>query len=258
MNITRDGEKIARRGICCPISFVGAEPKLATAFPKSYRGLDPLEMIRGKDNRFLLGVTGGIASGKSTVVNMFKEKGALVIDFDLLARRVVEPDKPAWKNIVSCFGRQVLRKDRTLDRKKLADIAFKDMKKRKKIEAFTHPEIYGEFIRELAEITARTPEAIILVDIPLLIESNLQGLFHKTLVVYTPEEQQRGRLVKRDGISRDEAAGRLKSQLPIDEKVGYADFVIRNEGSLDETRKQVDDLWEKLVQLQKEKTTVPA
>jgi dephospho-CoA kinase len=215
-------------------------------------------MIRGKDNRFLLGVTGGIATGKTTVVNILKEKGASVIDFDLLARRVVEPDKPAWKNIVAYFGRQVLQEDRTLDRKKLADIAFKDMEKRKKIEGFTHPEIYGEFIRELTEITARTPEAIILVDIPLLIELNFQYLFHKLLVVYTPEEQQCGRLMERDGISRDDAAGRLKSQLPIEEKVGYADFVIRNEGSLDETRKQVDDLWEKLVQLQKEKKTAPA
>jgi dephospho-CoA kinase len=251
-------ETLYRRGIRYPISFAGAEQDLATAFPGSYAGLGQLEMIRGKDNRFLLGVTGGIATGKTTVVNILKEKGASVIDFDLLARRVVEPDKPAWKNIVAYFGRQVLQEDRTLDRKKLADIAFKDMEKRKKIEGFTHPEIYGEFIRELTEITARTPEAIILVDIPLLIELNFQYLFHKLLVVYTPEEQQCGRLMERDGISRDDAAGRLKSQLPIEEKVGYADFVIRNEGSLDETRKQVDDLWEKLVQLQKEKKTAPA
>jgi dephospho-CoA kinase len=96
------------------------------------------------------------------------------------------------------------------------------------------------------------------VDIPLLIESNLQYLFHKLLVVHVPEEQQIQRLMERDGISRDEVAGRLKSQLPIEEKVGYADFIIRNEGSLEETRKQVDDLWEKLVQLQKEKKAAPA
>jgi dephospho-CoA kinase len=115
-----------------------------------------------------------------------------------------------------------------------------------------------EFIRELTEITARTPEAIILVDIPLLIELNLQYLFHKLLVVHVPEEQQIRRLMERDGISRDEVAGRLRSQLPIDEKVGYADFVIRNEGPLEETRKQVDDLWDRIVQLQKEKRAASA
>jgi len=251
-------ETLYRRGIRYPICFAGAEQDLATAFPGSYAGLGQLEMIRGKDNRFLLGVTGGIATGKTTVVNMLREKGALVIDFDLLARRVVEPDKPAWKNIVAYFGQQVLQEDRTLDRKKLADIAFKDMEKRKKIEGFTHPEIFGEFIRELTEITARTPEAIILVDIPLLIESNLQYLFHKLLVIHVPEEKQLQRLMERDGISRDEAAGRLRSQLPIDEKVGYADFVIRNEDPLEETRKQVDDLWDRIVQLQKEKKAAPA
>jgi dephospho-CoA kinase len=251
-------ETLYRRGIRYPISFAGAEQDLTAAFPGSYGGLGQLEMIRGKDNRFLLGVTGGIATGKTTVVKMLKEKGAPVIDFDLLARRVVEPDKPAWKKIVAYFGQQVLQEDRTLDRKKLADIAFKDMEKRKKIEGFTHPEIFVEFIRELTEITARTPEAIILVDIPLLIELNLQYLFHKLLVVHVPEEQQIRRLMERDGISRDEVAGRLRSQLPIDEKVGYADFVIRNEGPLEETRKQVDDLWDRIVQLQKEKRAASA
>jgi len=212
-----------------------------------------LEAIRGQDNRFLLGVTGGIATGKTTVVNLLQEKGAPVIDFDLLARTVVGPDKPAWKDIVAYFGEQVLREDRCLDRKKLSDIVFQDLEKRKKLEGFTHPRILGEFIRELDEIVSGNPESIILVDIPLLIEQNLQYLFHKLLVVYVPEERQLQRLMNRDGISREEAAGLLKAQLPIEEKVGYADFVIHNEGSLEETRRQVDELWETLRQIQKEK-----
>jgi len=245
-------ETLYRRGIRYPISYAGAELDLATAFPGSYGGLGQLEVIRGNDNRFLLGVTGGIATGKSTVVGMLRDKGAYVIDFDLLARSVVEPDKPAWKQIVAFFGEQVLQNDRTLDRKKLADIAFKDMEKRKKIESFTHPAIFGEFMNELNSITATAPDALILVDIPLLIELNLQYLFHKLLVVYTPEEQQIRRLMERDGISRDAATDRLRSQLPIDEKVGYADFVFRNEGSMDETQRQVDDLWKTLLVLQKE------
>lgn len=247
-------EALYRRGVRYPISFAGAEQDLTKAFPASYGGLDQLEMIRGKDHRFLLGVTGGVATGKTTVVKMFKAKGAPVIDFDLLARRVVEPNKPAWRSIVAYFGQQVLQEDRTLDRKKLADITFKDMEKRKKIEAFTHPEIYAEFVKELAEITAHTPGAIIVLDIPLLIEMNFQYLCHKLLVVYAPQEQQIQRLIKRDGISRGEAVSRLRSQLPIEEKVGYADLVIRNEGSLTETRKQVNDLWKKLIRLRKQKT----
>ncbi len=244
-------ETLYRRGIRYPISYAGAEQDLTTAFPGSYSGLGLLETIRGKDNRFLLGVTGGIATGKSTVVGMLRDKGAHVIDFDLLARVVVEPDKPAWKQIVAFFGEQVLQEDRTLDRKKLADIAFKDIEKRKKIESFTHPAIFGEFMNELNSITATAPDAIILADIPLLIELNLQYLFHKLLVIYTPEEQQVRRLIGRDEISSEEAAARLKAQLPIDEKVGYADYVIRNEGSLEETRRQVDDLWKTLQQQQK-------
>ncbi|MDD5475216.1 MAG: dephospho-CoA kinase [Syntrophales bacterium] len=209
-------------------------------------------MNPGKDNLLILGVTGGIATGKTTVVNMLKEKGAHVIDFDLLARRVVEPGKPAWRSIVSFFGEQVLREDRSLDRKKLADIVFGDPEKRKKLEEMTHPEIYGEFVRELNEIEALDPGAIILADVPLLIESNLQHMFEKLMVVYVPEEMQIDRLMARDGISRDEALLRLKSQLSIDDKVALADFVVRNEGSLAGTRGQVDDLWEKLIDLRKE------
>ena len=246
-------EALYRRGIRYPISYAGAEQDLTRAFPGSYNSLGQLEAIRGRDERFLLGVTGGIATGKTTVVNLLRAKGAAVIDFDLLARRVVEPDKPAWKDIVAYFGEQVLQEDRGLDRKKLSEIVFRDLEKRKKLEGFTHPRILGEFIQELNEIVSGNPQAIVLADIPLLIELNLQYLFHKLLLVYVPEEQQIQRLMERDGISREEAVGRLKAQLPIEEKAGYADFIIHNEGSPEETGKQVDALWVKLRQLQKEK-----
>jgi|GEM_PF-6491 len=248
----RGMEALYRRGIRYPISFAGAEQDLTGAFPGSYGTVGQVEAIRGKDGRLLLGVTGGIATGKSTVVEMLKKKGAPVIDFDLLARKVVEPDRPAWKDIVAFFGEQVLAPDRTLDRKKLGDIVFGDLEKRKKLESFTHPRIFEEFIRELNAIVAQDPQAIIQVDVPLLIELNLQYMFHKLLVVYVPPEVQIKRLMERDGISREEAAGRLKAQLPIEEKVGYADFVIHNEGTLAETQKQVDELWEKLKEIQKQ------
>ncbi|MBF7084023.1 dephospho-CoA kinase [Desulfallas sp. Bu1-1] len=249
----RGMEALYRRGIRYPISYAGAEQDLTNAFPGSYGSLGQLEMIRGRDNRLLLGVTGGIATGKSTVVGMLREKGAPVIDFDLLAKKVVEPGQPAWKDIVTYFGEQILQEDRTLDRKKLADLVFRDIEKRKKLESFTHPRINEEFIKELNEIVSRDPNAIILVDIPLLIELNLQYMFHKLLVVYVPTELQIERLMKRDGINREEALNRLKAQLPIEEKVGYADFVINNAGSMEETQQQVDELWEKLKQIQKAK-----
>jgi len=246
-------EVLYRRGIRYPISYAGAEQDLTTAFPMSYGGIDQMEAIRGKDNRIVLGVTGGIATGKTTVVQMLKEMGAYVIDFDVLARQVVEPEKPAWKEIVAYFGEQVLQEDKRLDRKKLSDIVFRDMEKRKKLEGFTHPRIHEEFMTQLSEIVRKDPDAIVQVDVPLLIEQNLQYMYHKTLVVYLPEEKQIERLMERDGISREEAANRLKAQLPIDEKVGYADFVIYNDKSLEETRKQVAELWKTLKKIQKEK-----
>jgi dephospho-CoA kinase len=246
-------EALYRRGIRYPISFAGAERDLTTAFPMSYSGLDELETIRGKDNRLLLGVTGGIASGKTAVANMLEELGAPIIDFDLIARKVVEPGEPAWKEIVDYFGKQVLQEDSNLDRKKLSTIVFRDLEKRKKLESFTHPRISEEFVRQVNEIAEKTPGAIIPVVIPLMIELNLQYRFHKLMVVYIPEELQVERLAERDGISKEEAANILKAQLPIAEKVGYADYVIHNEHSLEETKQQVEDLWIKLKEFQKER-----
>jgi dephospho-CoA kinase len=245
-------EALYRRGIRYPISYAGAERDLTTAFPGSYNQMHQLEAIRGTDNRLLLGVSGGIASGKTVVADMLQEQGAHIIDFDILARQVVEPEQPAWKEIVNYFGEQVLDENGTIDRKKLSDIVFKDLEKRKKLESFTHPRISEAFIKQINEITSKDPNAIIQGVVPLLIEVNLQYLFHKVLMVYVPREVQIKRLMDRDGISEEEAAQRLHAQLPIDEKLGYADFVIYNDKSLEETRRQVEALWESLKKIQKE------
>lgn len=211
------------------------------------------EKIKGKDNRLVLAVTGGIASGKSVVARMLESLGAPVIDTDILARRVVEPEKPAWKDIVTYFGEEVLGENGHLNRKKLSAIVFRDPVKRKKLESFTHPIIMEALAKQVNEIAKKDPEAIIQAVVPLLIEINHQGYFHKVLVVHIPKEIQIERLVKRDGITEEEAANIIEAQMPIDDKLAYADFVIYNENSLEETRSQVKTLWKKLKEIQKER-----
>ena len=249
----RGMEALYKRGIRYPISHAGAELDVTQGFPMAYGGMKQVEEIRGKDNRLLLGVTGGIASGKSTVARMLEELGAPVIDFDALSRFVVEPGKPAWKDIVAYFGEQVLLEDKTLDRKKISEIVFRDPEKRKRLEGFTHPRIYEDFRRLVKEYTQKDPDVIIQVVVPLLIEANLQYLFHKLLLVYIPQEKQIERLMDRDKISREMAQNILTAQLPIDEKKGYADFIVDNSGSLEETKRQVGEVWQKLKKFQEER-----
>ncbi|MCD6292390.1 MAG: dephospho-CoA kinase [Deltaproteobacteria bacterium] len=195
----------------------------------------------------LLGVTGGIASGKSTVSEMLRELGAPLIDFDLIARQVVAPGTSGLAKLVDYFGCQVLAEDGSLKRKKLSRIIFGDLEKRKKLESFTHPAIHEAFVAQVDAIAAKDPDAIIQVAVPLLIELNLQHLFDKLLLVYVPAEMQIERLAQRDGISRAAAANILKAQLPIDEKLQFADFVVDNTRDLAYTRKQVKSIWEKLI-----------
>ena len=245
-------EALYRRGIRYPISFAGAEGDVTHAFPETYGGQQRYADLRGNDNRLLLGVTGGIATGKTTVAKMLEELGAPIIDFDVLSRVVVEPDKPAWQDIVSFFGEQVLQEDRTLDRKKLSEIVFRDMEKRKKLESFIHPRIGLEFQRLVEEYTSKDPNAIIQVVIPLLIETNMHPIFHNLLMVYTPEEVQIKRLMERDNITEEMARNMVRSQLSVEEKKGYCDLLIDNSGSLEETRRQVEELWERLKKIQQE------
>lgn len=246
-------ETLYRRGVRYPISYAGAEGDVGPMFPAAYQGLREIfENLKGDGDHLLLGVTGGIASGKSTVSEMLRDLGSPLIDFDELARRVVEPGRPALKQIVDYFGSQVLKEDGTLDRKKLSGVVFNDMEKRKKLESFTHPAIYDEFFKDIHNVTEKQPDAVIQISVPLLIELNLQFLFDKLLVVYVPTQLQVERLAERDGITLAEAENTLKSQLSIEEKRCYGDFVIDNSGSLEETRKQVKEAWEALMKMRQE------
>jgi dephospho-CoA kinase len=201
----------------------------------------------------LLGVTGSIATGKSTVAAMLEALGARTIDFDVLSRVVVEPGKPAWKDIVAFFGEQVLHEDQSLDRGKLRDIVFKDMEKKKKLESFQHPRIGEEFIELVKQYAREDPNAIIQVVVPLLIEVNMHPLFHNLLMVYATEAEQKRRLMRRDGASEEMAMSMIRSQLSAEEKKGFCDLIVDNSGSLKETRSQVENIWHKLKQIQRER-----
>ncbi len=193
-----------------------------------------------------VGLTGGIASGKSTVSRMLAGKGALLIDFDELAHAVEEPEGPAWLGIAQHFGPEFLRPDRTIDRRKLGAVVFADREKRELLNSLVHPAVLAEWQRRMEEIRKRRPEAIVLSDIPLLIEAGFKPLVDLVILVYLSPEGQIARLMGRDGFSRQEALRRLASQMPIDDKLPLADIVIRNEGSREQTEMQIDDLWEEL------------
>jgi len=246
-------EALYKRGIRYPISYAGAESDVAHAFPAAYGAEDMINKLRGNDNRLLLGVTGSIATGKTTVAGMLAELGARTIDFDVLSRLVVEPDKPAWQDIVAFFGEQVLKEDRSLDRDKLREIVFQDLEKKKKLEGFQHPRIFEEFIKQVEQFAAEDHNVIIQAVVPLLIEVNMQSFFHNVLMVYTSEAEQKQRLMQRDGSSEEMATNMIRSQLSVDEKKGYCDLFIDNSGSLEQTRRQVEKLWQKLKKIQKDR-----
>ena len=193
-----------------------------------------------------VGLTGGIACGKSTVARMLEEKGAVLIDFDELAHAVQETEGAVWREIVRHFGEEILREDRTIDRTKLGEMVFADREKRELLNRLVHPAIFEEWQRLLAEIRARHENAIVVSDIPLLIEAGLKEMVDVVLLVYIAPEEQIRRIMSRDGFSREEAETRLAAQMPIDEKLGWADIVIRNQGSPDETRRAVSEVWVEL------------
>ncbi len=205
----------------------------------------------------IVGLTGGIGSGKSTVVRMFEDEGAHVIDFDHLARLVVEPDKPAWRDIIDYFGPEILSSDRTLNRSALAEIVFSDNKSRKALEGFTHPRIFEERDALIKAIKRKDPFSIVIIDFPLLFELDLNKRFDKVILVYVPRAVQLRRLIKRDGIVKEEVEKRLNAQLPIEEKRSLSDYIIDNEGSLNDTRDQVRKVIHELRELAKKKKGEP-
>ena len=187
----------------------------------------------------LVGLTGGIASGKSTASSIFKELGAYIIDADVLAREVVEPLKPAWKDVVKNFGKGILNKDNSINRKRLAEIVFNNKKKRELLNSIVHPRVLKMAKEIEREIAKKDPEAVIIFDAALLIESGAYKKMDKNIVVYADEDVQVKRLMKRDGLTKDEAIKRIEAQMPLREKVRFADYVIDGNKALNMVKKQL-------------------
>ncbi|GAX89498.1 dephospho-CoA kinase [Effusibacillus lacus] len=194
----------------------------------------------------IVGLTGGIATGKSTVSQMFRELGAPIVDADVIARTVVEPGRPAWRDIVSHFGEDILLSDRTIDRPKLGGIVFSNAAERDKLNRIVHPRVRKEAGRQVAEYLRKDPNRPVIQDVPLLIETGLYRQMDKVILVYVDEQTQLHRLMERDGVSEKEAMKRIRAQMPIEDKKSYADYVIDNRGGLDQTRRQVMRIWEEL------------
>ena len=180
--------------------------------------------------RFLLvGLTGGLATGKSTVSEMLRALGCVVLDADVLAREVVEPGQPALAAIAEEFGRDVLRPDGTLDRKRLGAIVFADPARRQRVEAITHPAIRDRFLARLAELLAQGFEGVVVGDAPVMIESGGCKNMDRLVVVVTDAATQRVRALARDGDPAD-AERKIASQMPLADKAALADYVIDNSG----------------------------
>jgi len=195
-----------------------------------------------------IGITGGIATGKSTISKMVAELGFTVIDADVVAREVVEPGVNAYRSIVEHFGKDILLENGAIDRKKLGEIVFHNEDKRKLLNSIVHPEVRKVMLEKRDQAFQRGEKAVFL-DIPLLYESGLTWMVDVVLVVYTDEKTQLQRLMKRNHFSKDEALARIRSQMPIEDKRKRADAVIDNRGPVEQSKQQLHTIlknWELL------------
>jgi len=189
----------------------------------------------------IIGITGSFGTGKSTVARMFRDLGALVLDADKIAHKLIRPGTPSYSLIVSCFGKGVICEDRRISRPKLGKMVFGNKKLLKKLNDILHPVVIKEIKARAGSARSRP----IVIDAPLLIEAQLTGLVDTLIVVKTSRNTQ----ISRSGMGSSEALKRIKAQLPLSEKIKMADFVIDNEGSLLQTKRQVKDIWKQICRI---------
>jgi dephospho-CoA kinase len=195
-----------------------------------------------------VGLTGGIASGKSTVCEMLRSKGASILDADTVAHSLIRKGKPSYAHVLETFGQDILGPDGEIDRGKLGNLVFSDPEHLNLLTRILHPEVIRQILAELAKIEDETPEARVIVDASVMIESGFYRSFQYLIVVSCQPEQQRERLKARGNLLEEQVRRRIASQIPLEQKAKFADWVIDNSGSLNDTRMRVDRLWDELVQ----------
>ena len=193
----------------------------------------------------LLGLTGGIASGKSTVAAILRRCGAAIINADELSREVVQPEQDAWKEIIAAFGSNILQEDKTLDRRKLRKIVFDNPEARKRLEAIIHPRVRAMAEKKIGELAA-AGNSIIVYEVPLLFEAQIHLWLRPVILVACEIGTQRKRLLERDHLTEIEAQQHLDSQMNLEEKRKLADYVIENDGNLEELEQQVRAVLQKI------------
>lgn len=187
----------------------------------------------------IAGLTGGIASGKSTVAKILADAGARIIDADRIARQVVQKGQPAWMDIVRHFGSALLTPDGQVDRDALGAIIFNDRDAQQVLNAIVHPRVFEAMQRDIQQLAIDHPGDLVILDVPLLIESEWHKSLPVVILVYVPQAVQQDRLMRRDGLSAGDAIARIRAQMPIDAKREHADYIIDNTGERNATRQQV-------------------
>ena len=193
----------------------------------------------------IYGLTGGIASGKSMAAKFFEELGATVIDADQVARDVMSQGQPTYEQVVAEFGTGILDDNGDIHRSKLRELIFTDPEAKEKLDNITHPPIIGNIIGRIREHFEQSQTPLI-IEAALMVETRQSFPLEGLIVVYCSEKNQIKRICERDGVAEESAKAALASQMRMKEKIGYADYVIRNNGSLENLRKQVEKLWKKL------------
>lgn len=194
----------------------------------------------------LVGLTGGVASGKTVVSEVLREEGAYLIDADQIARELVQPHRSAWEELRKAFGDGILARDGSILRKKLAAMVFSSPEQRALLNRILHPRIEEEMQRRIRQIGQRDPDAIVVIDAALLVETGDYRKMDKVIVVTTTEAKQIERLREREGLGEEEARRVLSSQIKAEERLEVAHFVIDNDGPLDETRKKAREIFQTL------------
>ncbi len=202
----------------------------------------------------LVGLTGGIASGKSLVAKVLKDLGAHIIDADKIVHDLLEPGQQAWEEVLAYFGIGIQLPGGTIDRRKLGELVFSDPGKRAWLNHCLHPKVFEVYTSQVRHLCVRQPDAIVVFDAALLIETGYHKQMDKVIVVYADEEHQLKRLMERDRFTRDQAVARIRSQMPLGEKRSHADYVIENTGNRKETERQARAIFELLKKNTKEHT----